>query len=163
MVVQSGGGSGGGGAGGLRNIEVPNSGNSALTIVVGAGGSSSPCGPYPGMTSGTPGAVSSVASCGTTYPASGGGGALGVNSPAGGGASCGVGQPGGSGSGGANQGSQCRTAGSGNAGGFDPPEGNNGGKIIHHHHLLVELVAEVELVPLDLMHQVQQVEQVEQD
>ena len=124
----SGGGSGGGGAGGLRNIEVPNSGNSALTIVVGAGGSSSPCGPYPGMTSGTPGAVSSVASCGTTYSASGGGGALGVNSPAGGGASCGVGQPGGSGSGGANQSSQCRVGGTGNAGGFDPPEGNNGGK-----------------------------------
>jgi undecaprenyl pyrophosphate synthase len=35
-------------------------------------------------------------------------------------------------------------------------------KIIHHHHLLVELVAEVELVPSDLMHQIQQVEQVEQ-
>ena len=124
----SGGGSGGGGAGGLRNIEIPNGGNNSITITVGGGGTSSPCGPYPGMTSGTPGVASSIASCGTTYSSSGGGGAKGVNSPAGGGASCGVGTPGGSGSGGANQGSQCRVGGSGNAGGFDPPEGNNGGK-----------------------------------
>ena len=54
LIVAGGGGSagggGGGGAGGLRNIEVPNSGNSALTITVGAAGTG--CGPrsgpYPG-------------------------------------------------------------------------------------------------------------------
>jgi hypothetical protein len=99
LIVAGGGGSagggGGGGAGGLRNIEIPNSGNSALTVTVGAAGTG--CGPrsgpYPGPAgdAGGQGGTSSVASCGTTYSATGGGAAQGVNYPGGGGTGCGIG------------------------------------------------------------------------
>ena len=88
VLVVAGGGSGakygGGGAGGLRNLEVPVNGGSAVPITIGAGGAAAPA------DTGNKGSNSSIVGTCSTQSSTGGG--LGTGEE--------VGQPGGSGSGG---------------------------------------------------------------
>ena len=87
VLVVAGGGSGskygGGGAGGLRNLELPVSGGSAVPVTVGAGGAAAP------QCTGNKGSNSSIVATCATHSSTGGG--LGTGEEAG--------QPGGSGSG----------------------------------------------------------------
>ncbi len=110
----AGGDRGGGGAGGLRNIEINTTGGSTLSATIGAGGAA------PGP-AGLKGAASSLAVCGTTYSATGGGQGFGASTvPA-----C---ANGGSGGGNGTDGSATPiTGGAGNTPPTSPSQGNPGG------------------------------------
>ncbi len=98
---------GGGGAGGTRQLTSIPSTAGSYTIGVGTGGDQAATGD-----------VSSVAVSPTVYQATGGGG---------GGPNGSYGKPGGSGGGAGRQSNPSNQQIPGNAGGYNPPEGNNGG------------------------------------
>ena len=120
----AGAGAGGAGAGGLRNIEVPVCGSTAVPVTIGAGGASGPG----GGTAGGKGSDSNIVGNDATHTSTRGGQTSGPPSP-----HCGKGQPGGSGGGGGISAAglpDSSGAGSGNTPPVDPPQGNNGGQSV---------------------------------